>query len=154
MKHLTQLPRLHPLVLRPETELGYERVAWRPTWKCFCCHDTGLVQYSLLKQVMPDYDACRHKPVKCNASLCEYELGITLQMSNTLDLRFDSSICDRLDKIERQSWQEWEREKHELRNKAIKRLEAVELTNNLRQVQRSATENLSAQQKHREIGSR
>ena len=153
MKHLPQLPRLLPLILRPETEPGYERVAWRPTWKCFCCHDTGMVQYSLLKQVIPDYGGRPHKPAKCNASLCEYELGITLQMSNTLDLRFDSFICDLLDKIERQCWQEWEREKLELRNKAVEKLEANELTNNLRRVKRSATENLSAQQKHREIGS-
>lgn len=148
MKHLPQLPRLQPLILRPETEPGYERVAWRPTWKCFCCHDTGMVQYSLLKQVMPDYNDRRHKPVKCNATLCESELGITLQMSNTLDLRFDSFICDRLDKIERQSWREWEKERHELRLKASAWLENNELTNNMRQAERSPTEHLFAQQKH------
>lgn len=148
---MKQLPRLQPLFLRPETEPGYEKVAWRPTWKCFCCHDTGLVQYSLLKQVMPDYDDRRHKPVKCNASACERELGEALYLTNTLDLRLNSSVCDQLDSIERQCWRDWERQQHQLRKKALERANNDGLTGNLRSVKRSESEALEARQRHQRI---
>ena len=40
---MENLPKLEPLSLRPECELGYQKESWKPTWKCYCCMDTGLV---------------------------------------------------------------------------------------------------------------
>ena len=148
---MKKLPRLQPLFLRPETEPGYEQVPWRPTWKCFCCHDTGLVQYSLLRQIMPDYDDRRHKPVKCNASLCERELGEALYLTQTLDLRLDSSVCDELDSIGRRCWRDWEQQQHQLRKKALKRASSERLTGNLRVVKRSAAESSEVERRHQQI---
>ena len=148
---MKELPRLQPLFLRPETEPGYEKVAWRPTWKCFCCHDTGLVQYSLLRQIMPDYDDRRHKPVKCNASHCDRELGEALYWTQTLDLRLDSSVCDEIDSIGRQYWRDWEKEQHQSRKKALKRANSDNLTGNLRSVKRSADESLEVERRHQQI---
>ena len=165
---MKKLPRLQPLFLRPETEPGYEQVPWRPTWKCFCCAGrvrpcrlrrlcllrrlhTGLVQYSLLRQIMPDYDDRRHKPVKCNASLCERELGEALYLTQTLDLRLDSSVCDELDSIGRRCWRDWEQQQHQLRKKALKRASSERLTGNLRVVKRSAAESSEVERRHQQI---
>lgn len=148
---MKELPQLKPLNLRPETEPGYDPIAWRPNWKCFCCHDTGLVSYVLVKRVMPDYDDRRHKPVKCNASGCDIRLSELLFSTRTLDERLDSCVCDELDTVERRAWQEWSHSKHELRKKALKLTDTSSLHNNLRNRSRNASEQLEIQRRHQTI---
>ena len=63
--------KLSRAYLRPETEPGYEREAWRPTWKCFCCQDSGLIKEHLVKTVIDGYNPNTDKLVRCNATDCE-----------------------------------------------------------------------------------
>ena len=155
---------LQPLPLRDEAQPGYEAIAWKPNWKCFCCHDNGIIPERIVKTVIPNYVSGRHKPVKCNN--CNIRLGDTLYDTNTLDLRFTPEICDRLDRQERQMWREWGQEKHELRKQRLAasktcswRGNPAELpcsidndcTRNLRRRSRSNQERAEAQRRHRDI---
>lgn len=64
-----QLPR-EPI--RPEMEKSEaEKELWQPSWRCFCCQDTGKVQLHLIKLVIPDYDDYRDKSVVCQNPHCE-----------------------------------------------------------------------------------
>ncbi|MGL5944233.1 MAG: hypothetical protein ACRC2S_28460 [Waterburya sp.] len=110
---------MQPLPLRDEAQPGYEPVAWKPTWKCFCCHDNGIIPERIVQTVMPGYVSGRHKPVKCNTTGCDIKLGKTLYQTNTLDTRFTAEICDRLDSEERKMWDEWSKEQHEKRKLAF-----------------------------------
>ncbi|ELS00880.1 hypothetical protein Xen7305DRAFT_00005810 [Xenococcus sp. PCC 7305] len=144
---MNNYPQLSPLKLREEAQPGYQAESWQPTWNCFCCHDTGFVQYSLVKKIIKNYVPDRHKPVECNASSCNIRLGETLYETNTLDRRFDPEICDRLDAEERQIWKKWRHEKHR------KRLESLELncTKNLRARSRTQEEQFEVERRHQEM---
>ena len=91
---MNNYPELQPLQLREEAQPGYEAESWKPTWNCFCCHDTGLVQDLLVKKIIKNYVSGRHKPVECNATNCNIQLGRYLYKTNTLDRRFSAEICD------------------------------------------------------------
>ena len=144
---MNNYPQLPPLKLREEAQPGYQAESWKPTWNCFCCHDTGFVQYSLVKKIIKNYESDRHKPVECNASCCNIRLGATLYETNTLDQRFSPEICDRLDLEERQIWKKWAYEKHR------KRLESLNLncTNNLRVRSRTHEEQFEVERRHQDI---
>lgn len=139
---------MQPLPLRDEAQPGYDKVAWKPTWECFCCHDTGMISERIVKTVIPNYIAGRHKPVKCNATGCDMQLGETLYKTNTLDLRFTAEICDRLDQDEREMWNEWAMQQHEKRKY---KLDLSEITNNLRVRERLNSEEFEVQQRHNQI---
>ena len=134
---------LQPLPLRDEAQPGYEPLAWKPNWECFCCHDTGIIPERIVKTVIPNYVAGRHKPVKCNN--CNIQLGKDLYKTNTLDTRFSAQICDRLDRDERQMWQEWSRQQHQKR-----KLRLTNATKNLRQRSRTPAEHWEARRRHEE----
>lgn len=54
--------------IRPEEQ--QEKEIWKPTWKCFCCQDTGKVQPDLVRQVIPTYDDNRDRvPICQNCNL-------------------------------------------------------------------------------------
>ena len=144
---MNNYPELEPIVLREEAQPGYEKVAWKPTWKCFCCHDTGFVQHLLVKKVIPRYVSGRHKPVECNATNCNIRLGDTLYETETVDRRFSAEICDRLDGEERQMWAEWSKEQHQ------KRLGLIDsnLTRSLRARSRTNYEQLEVERRHQNI---
>ncbi len=148
---MNSYPELQPIQLRDEVEPGYEKAAWKPTWKCFCCHDTGLVRDSLIKKVIKNYVSGRHKPVKCNASNCNIQLGETFYITNTLDLRFTPKICDRLDSEERQMWEEWKWQQHEKRKQSLGLVNNPNITNNLRMRQRTNYEQLDVERRHQDI---
>lgn len=137
---------LQPLPLRDEAQPGYEKAAWKPNWKCFCCHDNGIISERIVKTVIPNYVAGRHKPVKCNN--CNIRLGDTLYDTNTLDLRFTPQICDRLDQDEREVWREWAMQQHERRKS---NLDLSKVTKNLRTRKRLNSEQFEAQQRHNQI---
>ncbi len=149
MRHwqMNKYPNLEPIQLRDEAQPGYEAIAWKPTWKCFCCHDTGLVQELLIKKVIPRYVSGRHKPVECNATNCDIQLGRDLYKTETLDRRFSAELCDRLDSDERQMWQEWSNEQHQ------KRLRLIDsnITRNLRLRSRTNYEQLEVERRHQNI---
>ena len=64
---------------------------------------------------------------------------------------FASIIGDRLDRSDRHSWREWERERHKLRKEALERIKVDELTNNLRLVKRSESEALEIEQWYKDL---
>jgi hypothetical protein len=76
---------------------------WRPSWHCYCCRDTGLVQDYLVKRVIPNYNAFEDKPVVCQRCGA-YHRGNPVRDLNH-DWRFKRDLCDRLDQISRHDWQ-------------------------------------------------
>ena len=147
---MNNYPKLEPIQLREEAQPGYRGVPWKPTWNCFCCHDTGFVQYLLVKKVMPNYVSGRHKPVECNATNCHIRLGDALYETETLDRRFSAKLCDRLDSDERQMWQEWSKEQHEKRKQRLGLIDS-NVTKNLRVRSRTNYEQLEVERRHQNI---
>ena len=147
---MNNYPKLEPIQLRDEAQPGYEAIAWKPTWKCFCCHDTGLIQELLIKKVIPRYVSGRHKPVECNATHCDIQLGRDLYKTETLDRRFSAELCDRLDSDERQMWQEWSKEQHEKRKQRLGLIDS-NVTHNLRLRSRTNYEQLEVERRHQNI---
>lgn len=99
IKKLTSAP------VRPEKEPRAEVEIWQPDWKCFCCHDSGVVAPHLASLVIEDYNRDRDKLPRCVAPGCEsgsqYDLD-TLQ--DTIDYRIDAATCQQLDSLEREDW--------------------------------------------------
>ena len=133
--------KLKPIPLRPECEPDYDKQVWQPNWYCFCCHDTGLVRVPLIEKVIPRYVSGRHKPVECNATHCDIQLGRDLYQTNTLDRRFSADLCDRLDSDERKMWAEWSKEQHEKRKQRLGLIDS-NVTRNLRVRSRTNYEQL------------
>ena len=173
---MNEYPQLQPLSLRDEAQPGYEKIVWKPNWRCFCCHDTGLVQYSLVKKVINNYIPDRHKPIECNATHCNIRLGETLYETETLDRRFSADLCVakhamqsiasrrrrrsgltpcpqayRLDLDERQMWQEWSQERDRKRMLRLESIDNSEITHNLRVRSRTTTEQLEVNRRHQNI---
>lgn len=97
------LPQLPREPIRPELEgTEKEKELWQPTWRCFCCHDTGLVNSNLIKLVVPDYDHRRDKLIACQNRCCE--VGVDYKYDPNYDQRFTVGICIELDKISRDDW--------------------------------------------------
>lgn len=140
---------LQPLPLRDEAQPGYEKAVWKPNWKCFCCHDNGIIPERIVKTVIPNFVSGRHKPVKCNN--CNIQLGRDFYETNTLDLRFTAEICDRLDQDERDMWREWSSQQHENRKQKLASLENTDCTNNLRTRSRFSHEHFEVQRRHLDI---
>lgn len=141
--------QLNPLPLRDEALPGYEPAAWKPNWKCFCCHDNGIIPERIVKIVMPNYVTGRHKPVKCNN--CNIQLGEDLYKTNTLDTRFPAWVCERLDNQEREMWREWSHQQHLKRQSKLNSVDSDSLTKNLRTRSRTNCEQETARRKHRRM---
>lgn len=86
----------------PEKEQTEDAEIWFPSWKCFCCHDSGLVSPPLVRLIIPDYDNLRDRSPVCQRC----PVGETRINPNIHDLRFTRKICDRLDRFERDDWTE------------------------------------------------
>jgi hypothetical protein len=99
--NLPQLPRL-PISFQNEQE---NKEIWQPSWKCFCCHDTGTVQPHLAEKVIPDYDHNRDRLPICQSSpACTQKSRWILLPKENLDMRFTQTICQQLDMHERTAW--------------------------------------------------
>ena len=143
--------KLPALNRREEDEPGYEKESWKPTWKCYCCHDTGFVLDRLAALVIEGYDAEKSKIPRCNASDCDAEVGENLENSGTLDFRLSAEICDRLSQMERESWEDYRWKNHQLRKEALGLVEDLAEKKSVRVVKRSAEEEKSAHQKHLQV---
>lgn len=51
-----ELPTVQPLKVRTEDLPDAVEKEWHPTWKCFCCHDTGWVRPHLAAMVIQKYN--------------------------------------------------------------------------------------------------
>ncbi len=97
------LPQLPRQPIRPEVETE-DAVIWQPSWKCFCCQDTGIVNFHLARLVVPDYDYNRDRLPICQSPECKKGSRWLHLGSANLDMRFTSAICQQLDMHERTVW--------------------------------------------------
>ena len=163
---MEQLPQLKPLSLRPECEPGYEKESWKPTWNCFCCHDTGFVLDRLSSQIIPGFNSEQHKTLLCNAPGCNAsrdKVSPKLIEEGNFDTRLSSEICDRLAQMEKESWEDYRWKKHrqslmgetpktalahQLRKEALGKVEELAEKKSMRTVGRSEKEQKQARERH------
>ena len=146
-----EFEKLPALIRREEDEPGFETESWKPTWKCFCCHDTGFVLDRLASLVIEGYDAEKSKIPRCNASGCGAEVGVYLEESGTLDNRLSSQMCDRLAEMERESWEDYRWKKHQLRKEALGLVEELAEKKSMRVIKRSEKEDNKARERHLKV---
>jgi hypothetical protein len=94
------LPKLNRQPIRPDKDKGVDAEIWYPDWRCFCCHDTGIVRPKLAQLVIPDYDYDKDLHPACYRC----DAGSTYTHCEEYDQRFNRGICGELDRIERESW--------------------------------------------------
>lgn len=102
------LPQFSREPTRPRLDEEIAKELWQPDWRCFCCHDTGLVARSLVLMVISDYDHMNDKPVACQHPRCEK--GWEYRGTESCDQRFEMGVCVQLDKFERENWRRTIRE--------------------------------------------
>ncbi|PPS41938.1 hypothetical protein [Chroococcidiopsis sp. TS-821] len=139
--NLPQLPR-EPI--RPEAEA--ERELWQPRWRCFCCHDTGIVRQWLVEQVIPGYDHQRDKSVVCQNPHCQ--AGEIYRYDPNYDQRFSAGICMVLDSKNRDSWRRTTEKRFERIQASIK---DTAKNMSLRKRDRTSVEEIEAQRRHEEV---
>ncbi|MUL39543.1 hypothetical protein [Gloeocapsopsis dulcis] len=139
--NLPQLPR-EPI--RPEAEA--DREIWQPRWRCFCCHDTGIVRLWLVEQIILDYDYQRDKSIVCQNPHCQ--AGENYRYDPNYDQRFSAGICAALDSKNRDSWRRTTEKRFEQIQNSIK---DTAKSMSLRKRNRTLAEEMEAQQRHEEV---
>jgi hypothetical protein len=135
------LPRLPRESLRSEEE---EQELWQPTWKCFCCQDTGWIRSYLVTLVIPGYCCEVDKRPVCQIPGCEASDGLfnSSALRNLIDWRFTPEICQKLDAIAREDWRQT------LLKQVQARLDLSQVGHSLRNSPRTPEEEMLAQQQH------
>lgn len=126
---------------------------WRPSWKCFCCEDSGWVAVHLIRHVIPDYSADEDQPVVCRRPGCDAGIDLnrdTLAQENFVDWRFEPSWCAELDKISRTQWRDWRDEQFHRRRMQLITDELAQ-AKSLRSRKRSGEEAAMAQGQHQVV---
>lgn len=100
-----KLPEFSPEPIRDEDQPGYQKEIWRPSWRCFCCRDSGIVDPHLARLVMPNYNSDRDRNPICQAPGCN-EGANWLHLRGNIDMRLTSAICQELDRISREDWRQ------------------------------------------------
>jgi hypothetical protein len=145
-----ELPSLPRQPLRPDKEKSPEdREIWQPSWKCYCCQDTGLVASLLVRLVIVDYSHQKDKSVVCKNPNCE--LGNRYVNDNNYDQRFTSAVCVKLDAISREDWRNTAKIQQERIKEFKKRTKELALKMNLRSRDRTPEEEELARRKHEEV---
>ena len=148
MNHNERLPRLERLLLRPELEVEPKQV-WRPTWRCFCCQDTGFIQDSLIRLVIPDYDSDFDRSVACqNCDKVDVYAELVL---DSLDWRFTPDTCEKLDRIYRDDWARTLKKQREMRKQAKGLVDELAEKKSIRLRRRTPSEEMEAQRRHEEV---
>ena len=142
------LPRLERLLLRPELEEQPKEV-WRPTWRCFCCEDTGYVRDSLIRLVIPDYDADKDRSVACQN--CAQVAVYAQLVQDSLDWRFTPDTCEKLDRIHRDDWARTLAYQHELRKRALGLVYELAERKSMRLRRRTPQEEMEVRRNHEEM---
>ncbi|MBD2254706.1 hypothetical protein [Nostoc parmelioides] len=93
--------------VRAEDEPGYEKEIWQPSWQCFCCHDSGIVQPHLAQLVIDGYNYDQDKFPRCQNPGCKAGSHWDNEnVSNSVDYRLSPVICKKIDSIEREGWRQ------------------------------------------------
>lgn len=114
------IPTLSRESLEPEDKEDNE--AWRPRWKCFCCHDTGIINGNLVRLVIPDYKALSDKrPLcqRCDISDRYHSDDLPEYIAASHDYRFTREICDQLNQFEKENWDNTLKLWHEKRQQGV-----------------------------------
>jgi len=109
------LPQFERLPINPKNE-AEDKEIWQPSWKCFCCHDTGRIYPTLVRLVIANYDYDKDKiPIcqNCNAG------SNWMHLQLMIDTRIDFKICRHLDKFERENWKRTTQQQFEIIKKRV-----------------------------------
>lgn len=91
--------------MRREDEPGYEKEIWQPSWQCFCCHDTGIINAHLATLVIDGYDSSRDKFPRCVNPGCRAGSHWDSEaQTKCVDYRINAATCQQLDLLERNAW--------------------------------------------------
>lgn len=147
----SNFPQLPRLPMRSSLTIGpKEREIWQPDWDCYCCQDTGFVQYSLIKLVIPDYVPMADAYIACQRGGCA--AWVQNRGSEGLDRRFDSQICVQLDKFQREQWKATVKAQWQARqNYQPPDIKAIAEKMNARKRDRTEVEELEAQRRIGEV---
>ncbi len=137
------LPKLPRQPIRPDKEFSVDAEIWYPDWKCFCCHDTGIVRPKLAELVIPGYNYDKDLHPACYRC----DAGGVYTNCEEYDQRFNRDICRELDRIERESWTATVKEKQ--RRILETRLLAQKMS--MRQRDRTSSEEMEASRRHEEV---
>ncbi|NEU77658.1 hypothetical protein [Nostoc sp. UIC 10630] len=114
-----KLPELPREPIRNEDQPGYEKQIWSPSWKCFCCQDTGRIHPHLVKLIIRDYDFdCDRIPI-CQNSKCKFGVNWLHLGSANIDMRLNAAICQELDRFSREDWKRTTQQQFEKYRKRI-----------------------------------
>lgn len=114
------IPTLRRESLEPEDKEDNE--SWRPRWRCFCCHDSGIVNGNLVRLVIADYKALSDKRPLCqNCEVSDHYHSDDLPeyIAASHDYRFTREICEHLDRVERENWNKTLKKWHEKKKAGI-----------------------------------
>lgn len=150
---MMNLPKLSRSILRNENKPEYEgRQLWQPKWKCFCCHDSGIVNPHLAALIVPGYNPDQDKIPLCQNSGCnagDHFLN-NEEVERSLDMRFTQTICKQLDALHREDWKETTKQQFE----QVVNIQEIARSRSLRKRDRTPEENQLARQKHQEVSTR
>lgn len=134
------LPKLSRQPVRPDKESSVDAEIWYPEWRCFCCHDTGIVRPKLASLVIPDYDYDKDLHPAC------YRCGAGSVYTNCeeYDQRLTRGICGELDRIERENWTATVKE----RQQRILETRLLAQAMSMRSSDRTPDEELVAEKRH------
>lgn len=93
--------------MRPEKEPDVEAEIWSPDWRCFCCHDTGIIVSHLAAMAIDGYDRDHDKFPRCVNPGCRAGSDWDSEaLTDCVDYRINAATCQKLDAIEREDWRQ------------------------------------------------
>ena len=102
---MSQLPQFPREPIRDRRSMAIDAEFWQPKWKCFCCEDTGFVSPRLVERIIPGYNPDEDRvPICHRCDAADWAVNSPIEMSLTLDWRFDKPLCQQLDQLNRQEW--------------------------------------------------
>lgn len=130
--------------IAPKHILEGDREIWQPTWKCYCCLDTGIVDSYFITQIIPDHKSV-DPLVACRRLDCE--AGNKYRFSELCDTRFKPEWCEEFHQEGKNNWDKYIPEQLKL-HEEVRQLTTEK---NLRSRPRTDEENILAQRKHEEV---
>lgn len=141
---IKKLPRTP---MRQELEPGTEIELWQPDWKCFCCHDSGMIVPHLAALIIDGYDSNRDKFPLCVNPSCKAASKYDSEFWDaSVDRRIEPAVCQQLDLLERESWKRTVQAQSRRIQEATK---ALAMKKSLRVRDRTADEDQATHDLHR-----
>ena len=143
---MSEFPLFDAEPVRPEEEL--DKVVWQPSWRCFCCQDSGKISPNLVRRVIPGYNYERDRIPICQACNKHSEI-YHLKEFGVLDTRFDFQLCRKLDAVAREDWRLSAQAWFEMAKQRIEQSTGeIAQEHNLRKRDRISAEFILAKEKH------